>query len=209
MPLPEQPLIRRFLPVLTSIGLFGVAISIYLVISLSQSNTQNDHHDQSGQDQANSAFINQNVPDVPAEAPVVGARAPGFELINLDGETVRLEDIIGSPIIINFWATWCGPCRIEMALLQDRFTQLANQDLVILAVNFNEMKSVVEGFREELGLSFQILLDPGAQVQRLYRMRGYPSSFFVDTDGIIRAHHIGLMSMDQINENLTKVGLDV
>lgn len=79
--------------------------------------------------------------------------------------------------------------------------------LVILAVNFDESVGVVKSFRDELDLTFTLLLDPGAIVQKLYRNRTYPTSFFVDGDGIIQWQHIGVMTEKQIDENLVQIGL--
>jgi peroxiredoxin len=140
-------------------------------------------------------------------APSRGALAPDFTLINLAGEEVSLSDFRGQPIVINFWASWCGPCRLEMPAIQERYKKYKDEGLVILAVNFDEPVSVVKSFRDELDLTFTLLLDPGAIVQRLYRNRTYPTSFFVDVDGIIQWQHIGVMTERQIDENLVQIGL--
>ena len=139
--------------------------------------------------------------------PVVGALAPGFTLINLEGEQVSLDDFHGRPVLINLWATWCGPCRIEMPAIQSRFEKYQDDGFAVLAVNFDEQQSVVQSFRDEFGLTFQILLDPGAKVQNLYRNRSYPSSFFIDRAGVIQVQHIGVMTEGQLDENLKKIGL--
>jgi cytochrome c biogenesis protein CcmG/thiol:disulfide interchange protein DsbE len=152
-------------------------------------------------------------PKVPAEtaglevAPVKGSIAPDFRLQNLDGEEVQLSDFRGHPVLINLWATWCGPCRLEMPAIQDRFELYEQEGLVVLAVDFDEAESTVNDFRDELGLTFQILLDPGANVQKLYRNRNYPSSFFVDEAGVIQVHHIGVMTEDQLDDNLAEIGV--
>lgn len=140
-------------------------------------------------------------------APSRGALAPDFTLINLAGEEVSLSDFRGQPIVINFWASWCGPCRLEMPAIQERYMKYKDDGLVILAVNFDESVSVVKSFRDELDLTFTLLLDPGAIVQKLYRNRTYPTSFFVDVDGIIQWQHIGVMTEWQIDENLVQIGL--
>ena len=143
---------------------------------------------------------------VPVE-PVLEARAPGFSLQTTAGETVRLGELRGQPVLVNFWATWCGPCRIEMPAIQARYEMFEDDGLVVLAVNFDESRESVLAYRQELGLSFPLLLDPGGEVQRLYRNRSYPTSFFIDEDGIIQAHHIGVMTESQLDKNLAKVGL--
>jgi len=140
-------------------------------------------------------------------APVRGALAPDFALVNLEGENVSLSDFLGQPVLINLWATWCGPCRIEMPTIQSRFEEYRDEGFIVLAVNFDEQRADVQSFRDEFGLDFQMLLDPGAEVQRLYRTRSYPASFFVDRSGVIQAQHIGVMTEGNLDSNLAQIGL--
>ncbi len=143
-----------------------------------------------------------------AIAPSQGALAPDFSLFNLEGEQITLSELRGRPVMINLWATWCAPCRIEMPHIQDRFERYAGEGFLVLAVDFDEPADIVADFRDELGLTFDILLDPGAEVQELYRNRNYPSTFFVDADGVIQVQHIGLMTEGQLDENLAAIGLE-
>lgn len=140
-------------------------------------------------------------------APTQGALAPDFTLSDLNGDSVTLRALQGHPVMINFWATWCAPCRIEMPHIQDRFERYADEGFLVLAVDFDEPADLVQGFRDELGLTFDILLDPGAEVQELYRNRSYPSSFFLDENGVIQVQHIGVMTEGQLDENLAAIGL--
>jgi len=140
-------------------------------------------------------------------ASVVGALAPDFTLVNLEGENVSLSDFNGQPVLINLWATWCGPCRIEMPTIQSRFEEYRDEGFIVLAVNFDEPRGDVQAFRDEFGLSFQTLLDPGANVQKLYRTRSYPTSFFVDRNGVIQVQHIGVMTEGNLDGNLAQIGL--
>ena len=148
-----------------------------------------------------------NSPDLEV-APIVGALPPDFRLFNLNGEEVALSGFRGQPVVINFWATWCAPCRVEMPALQSRFEKFRDQGLVVLAVDFDEPADLVAEFRDEFGLTFEILRDPGAEVQKLYRNRTYPTTFFIDPDGVIQAQHFGPMTEGQIDDNLAKIGLD-
>lgn len=140
-------------------------------------------------------------------APFVGAIPPDFSLFNLSGEEVSLSSFSGQPVVINFWATWCAPCRVEMPAIQSRFVKFADQGLVVLAVDFDEPADTVADFRDEFGLTFEILLDPGAEVQQLYRNRTYPTTFFIDPDGVIQVQHFGPMTEGQMDDNLAKIGL--
>ncbi len=137
---------------------------------------------------------------------VVGGRLPDFELANINGERVRLSQRLGKPLIINFWATWCAPCVIEMPNIQKYYNRYEGE-FDVLAVNADEPAGPVRSFVDDMGLTFDILLDPGGEIQLLYQIRGYPTSLFVDTDGIIRAQHIGLLTEDQLEGYLAQVGV--
>lgn len=139
-------------------------------------------------------------------APYVNTSAPAFELNNLAGEKIQLEDYRGKIILLNFWATWCGPCRLEMPALQNR-AEYFDDDLVVLAVNNAEDSSIVQAFVDELGLSFDILLDPEADVQHLYQVRGYPTTYLIDSEGIIREHKIGLLTDAELDGYLLALGV--
>jgi peroxiredoxin len=139
---------------------------------------------------------------------VQGAAAPDFTLQSLGGEMVRLSDFKGHPILINFWATWCGPCRLEMPAISARYEQYM-PELIVLAVDFAENENQVAAFTDELGLAFDPLLDPPGAVSDLYLVRHYPTSFFVDKEGVIQAVHIGFMTEDKLDELLGLIGLGV
>lgn len=138
-------------------------------------------------------------------APTVGSLAPDFELTDAQGNPVRLSDHRGQPVLLNFWATWCGPCRLEMPAIQERYEA---HELTVFAINFDESADQVRQFGEELGLTFPLLLDPGGVIQQLYRVRGYPTSMFLDEEGIVQALHIGIMTESQLDGYLMDVGLE-
>lgn len=135
-------------------------------------------------------------------APEVGALAPDFSLMNLDGETVSLSELRGQNVLVNFWATWCGPCREEMPAIQARYNR---GDFAVLAVDFGESAQVVRGFLTEIGVDLPVLLDTDGRVQELYRVRGYPSTFFIDRRGVVRFFHIGQMSAADIDNFLRQM----
>jgi cytochrome c biogenesis protein CcmG, thiol:disulfide interchange protein DsbE len=138
-------------------------------------------------------------------APKVGSPAPDFELERLSGEPLKLADLYGQPVVINFWATWCIPCEIEMPLLQDRFEK--NPSLRVLAVNFAEPDADVQAFVDQHGLTFDVLLDPRAIVQSAYRVRGYPTTYFIDSEGVVQAVHIGILLDNQLDGYLEDIGV--
>ncbi len=134
----------------------------------------------------------------------VGDKAINFTLDDLDGNPVTLADFIGQPVIINFWATWCAPCRIEMPELQRAYEKYQDQRLVILALNQDEPAEVARAFFfDEMRLSFTPLLDQDSSVSSQYGSFGIlPSTFFVDPDGIVSAIHRGPLTLGQIDNYL-------
>ncbi|MGD2057616.1 MAG: redoxin domain-containing protein [Anaerolineales bacterium] len=128
----------------------------------------------------------------------VGAQAPDFVLEDVTGDRHRLSDLRGEVVLLNFWGTWCGPCRVEMPLLESIYQEYNHDDFVVLAINDGEPADWVSKFGEQYELSFPLLLDPGRVVQRLYGVRGYPSSVFVGRDGEIKFIYVGIMQEGQL-----------
>ncbi len=144
----------------------------------------------------------------PKEGYQVGDLAPGFGLQNLAGQMVALPDFRGKPVLRNFWATWCPPCREEMPLLQEVFQDkaLADKGLVVLTVDLGESPATVEAFMKSNGYSFPVLLDTQQIVANTYNVRGIPTTFFIDKDGIIREVRIGAFAnKTQVIMSLRKV----
>ncbi len=124
----------------------------------------------------------------PAEKP----SAPGFTLKNLRGENASLSDYHGKVVLLNFWATWCAPCRKEMPSMEKLWQTYREQGLVILAVSTdNGGESRIKSFARRLKLTFPILLDPDSQASDLYQVSGIPVSFLIDRQGRIVAHVLG------------------
>jgi thiol-disulfide isomerase/thioredoxin len=142
----------------------------------------------------------------PSVQPAAGSSAPDFELVDTSGETISLKEMRGRPVVINFWATWCGPCEKEMPLLESRYQQY-QPDLVILAVNYAERSNRVQDFTARLGLTFSPLVDERGQVADLYRVNLYPTTFFVDGTGVIQAVKIGELGEDEIDNYLAMIGI--
>lgn len=125
--------------------------------------------------------------------PAPGKQAPDFKLPNLDGDTVSLSGLKGEYIMLNFWATWCGPCRAEMPFIQEVFLDPAWTDrgFEILAVNLGESPEEARGFLEKYGLTFTVLLDERNEVGFRYNISAIPTTYFIDSDGIIKSIKIG------------------
>ena len=127
-------------------------------------------------------------------SPEVGFFAPDFELEVVGGGLVRLSEFRGNPVVVNFWASWCGPCRSEMPDIQAVYDVYHQQGLVILGINQEESEARVAEFAEELGLTFPLLLDVEGRVSEVYEVYALPTTFFISGDGIIRELHLGSMS---------------
>jgi len=119
-----------------------------------------------------------------------GSLAPDFALTGLDGEQHRLSEYRGKAVILNFWASWCLPCREEMPLFE-QFYSRQKDELTILGVDLGEDRATVQAFIDELGITFPILLDQDQAVTQTYRVYGIPTSFFLDKNGVIRDVVIG------------------
>jgi cytochrome c biogenesis protein CcmG/thiol:disulfide interchange protein DsbE len=122
-----------------------------------------------------------------------GDLAPGFTLPGLDGKEVSLEDFRCGPVVLNFWATRCEPCRQEMPFLQEISAdpEWTERGLVVLPVNLGEPAALVRGFMNDNRLTFTVLLDSNREVWAQYNMRYIPTTYFIDKDGIIRSIKIG------------------
>ncbi|MGD2019884.1 MAG: TlpA disulfide reductase family protein [Thiohalocapsa sp.] len=109
--------------------------------------------------------------------------APDFELQGPDGETYSLAAMQGQPVIINFWATWCPPCRAEMPAMQRAWEQLEGDGVMLVAVNVGESKAEVAAFAEQLQVEFPLPMDTDMSVSQRWPMKGLPTTFVVDPDG--------------------------
>lgn len=125
-----------------------------------------------------------------ASAPLVsltaGQAAPDFALQTPDGQTVHLSDFKGQPVLLNFWATWCGPCAIEMPALEQVYRKYQDQGLVVLGINQGEAGERVTQYLRNNNLSFPSVLDTETSIARQYRVTGYPTTWLVDADGTLR-----------------------
>ena len=126
-------------------------------------------------------------------APHPGFFAPEISILSLTGEEISLSDFRGHPVILNFWTTWCPPCRAEMPAMQRAFLDYQETGTIILAVNSTSQDSVaaVENFIDQYGVSIPILLDREGDVASLYQITSLPTTYFIDKSGIIREVVIG------------------
>jgi len=140
-------------------------------------------------------------------APVVGRKAPDFELQSLSGQFVRLGDLRGRPVLINFWATWCGYCLDELPVIEKYYERYAS-DLIVLAVEVGDTIEDVRSVVKKNGFQFLVLRDPDDRVFQKYRLDSFPVTFVLDTDGIILVKHEGYMKENNLVDYLNMVGLN-
>lgn len=134
-----------------------------------------------------------SLPTAMIEAPKENFLAPDFTLNTIDGKPFTLQELKGRPVILNFWASWCPPCRAEMPAFQLAWQEYSDTDLVILAVNATHQDSIPEinQFIDQNNLDFTVLLDIAGNVSSAYQIHALPTTFLIDRDGIITKTLIG------------------
>jgi len=146
----------------------------------------------------------------PGVGPQVGKFAPGFSFTNPGGKSTSLTDLRGRSVMLNFWATWCGPCKVEMPLIQElaHDKEKAAEGLVLLTVNGGESADEVTRFMNKYGFSFPVLLDTHRGIIQAYNVRAIPTTFFIDRDGIIRDIKVGAFSSEGEIDSRLNIILD-
>jgi peroxiredoxin len=137
------------------------------------------------------------------EGLAIGAKAPDFELKTLAGETVKLSNLKGKKVLINFWATWCPPCKAEMPAME-QLSKQTEKDVVILAVNIDPQLDV-QGFIDENKITFPIPLDTDDKVNETYQVISIPTTYFIDSKGIIQNKYTGSMTLDVMKDFTEKL----
>ena len=177
--LPEQATSRLAIWI---IPLAGAAFGVLMAIAVIARGPQSP-----------SAALPSPVPDRVVE----GQEAPNFTAVSSKGQTISLKDYRGSVVAVNFWATWCGPCRVEMPALQTAYSQ---GKLAVLAVNAGESQAAINAFMDELALNFPALLDENGTVVDLYSVRVFPTTVIVSPEGLVTAEHYGPLNEELIDQ---------
>lgn len=133
-----------------------------------------------------------------AAMPSVGSLAPGFTLKSDNGKNLKLAELRGQVVMINFWATWCGPCRQEMPHLNRIQERYRKAGFVLLGVNIDEQPDAARSMIRKLGIVFPVLFDTEKRVSRLYDVSAMPSSILIDRDGRVRYVHLGYRAGHEI-----------
>ncbi len=200
--MPEQDSSRRHpLVIVGGLALIGLVVATVLFRPIWFG---------SGQDSADT-LRSLPAPALPEAAPIrdglgslaVGSPAPDFTLSDLDGRQVSLHTFQGQPVMLNFWATWCGPCRLEMPEIQAAYDARKADGFVVLALDQDEDPDTVREYMATLQLTLVPLMDVNLQVAEQYGVAGiYPTSYFITPDGIVSAVHRGPITQGQIDDYL-------
>ena len=147
---------------------------------------------------------------LPAQAqelkPWAGVITPALELADLEGKPHRLADYRGRVVLVNFWATWCVPCREEMPSIERLRASLQGRPFTVLAVNLAEPESRIRKFLEAVPVSFPVLLDRNAQTAKAWQARVLPATFIVGPDGVVRYQYYGELdwSRSEVRETILR-----
>jgi thiol-disulfide isomerase/thioredoxin len=141
-----------------------------------------------------------------AESLQVDKPVPDFEFVSLSGESMHLDELKGRPILVNFWATWCAPCKLEMPAIQAYATQYADE-LVVLPINADDDPAAIQKFVDDLGLTMPVYVDKGGKVENLFHILGLPTTYFIDQDGNLKIQHVGVMTEAQLHTYLVELGV--
>lgn len=122
---------------------------------------------------------------------LTGREMPSFTLKDMSGNTVTESTFKGKVLLINFWATWCAPCKVEMPSLNSLFNKLKDKGFMILAISVDESDEAVSKFLKDTPLDFPVLRDREIDISAKYKVYAYPTTFLIDSKGIVREHYIG------------------
>ena len=140
------------------------------------------------------------------DGPKIGSAAPDFTLLDPRGAVVRLSDFRGKTVVMNFWATWCKPCRKEFPLLVRLYNRDAPRGLVVFGVDLQESPDIVGQFLSEFNATYPVAIDSKGDVGGAYRLLGLPTTYFIDPDGVIRAQHLGELTDAILTQKLAETG---
>ncbi|HET6381456.1 MAG TPA: TlpA disulfide reductase family protein [candidate division Zixibacteria bacterium] len=136
---------------------------------------------------------------------LIGQTAPDFALTDLDGNPVRLSEFRGRPVIVNFWASWCGPCVEEFPLLEEAGSAHGAHGLTVLGIVFRDNSEAARGFMTRMGADWSALMDPGGAVAERYGVYAPPQTFFIGADGTVVARQIGQLHRSDLDRHLAKL----
>src|SRR5699024_480654 len=201
----ESDSMRKALVVIVIVGMFAWAVYDFAIKSDESADSDRDYTVEEGVSTAADSTGEDDGDTTEKVGLEIGNVAPDFELNTLEGETVNLSDYRGEKVMLNFWATWCPPCRAEVPDMQ-RFFE--DKDVTILAVNLTSTESsekVVTDFVEDYGMTFDVLLDENTQVASQYQIQPIPTSFLINSDGTIHNKAFGALNYEMMIQEYEKM----
>jgi cytochrome c biogenesis protein CcmG/thiol:disulfide interchange protein DsbE len=141
----------------------------------------------------------------PAPGAVIGSPAPDFTLTDLAGNAVRLADLRGRPVVVNFWASWCGPCVEEFPLLRAAVDEYRDEGLAVIGIVYQDRSEAAREFMQRNGATWVAAMDPGERVAAAYGILAPPETFFIDRDGTIAARQIGQFTQGSLATQLATI----
>lgn len=185
--------------IIWSLAVILVLIALYVTKNYNKNDNKNT---------LNNTPTNNQVTDFANAPDTATGPAIDFTLEDLDGNKVSLSDYKGKKnVFVNFWATWCPPCRQEMPEIEKIYQEYKNKDLVILAVDIGEDKNTVSKFINENKYNFKVLLDSDGSVAKAYNTTSIPVSYFIDKNGNIKAKRIGAMTEEQMKSYVKQLDI--
>lgn len=178
--------------------------SVYTVYNYNKSQVSNPNNTITTENKSSDKKQNDNFKNETA-LKISKTKAMDFKLKDLNGKEVSLSNYKGKKVFLNFWATWCPPCKAEMPEMEKLYQETKDSDLVILAVNLDEDKDTVQKFINSNKYNFPVLLDTGNIVASQYEVVSIPTSFFIDKEGNIVDKHIGAMTIEDMKNYINNI----
>jgi cytochrome c biogenesis protein CcmG/thiol:disulfide interchange protein DsbE len=135
----------------------------------------------------------------------IGTEAPAFAAADLEGNPLRLADLRGRPVIVNFWASWCGPCVDEFPLLREAAAAHEADGLAVVGIVFRDNSEAARRFMARMGAAWPAAMDPGEEIAEAYGIYGPPETFFIDADGVVVARQFGVLSRADLDRHLDRL----
>ncbi|HCC07604.1 MAG TPA: TlpA family protein disulfide reductase [Clostridiales bacterium] len=193
--------------IIWSIATILLIIALYVTTNYNENLTKNKPSNDSTTSPS-SNITSQNI-DLPVASEKIPADiAINFTAEDLNGNKVSLSDYKGQKnVFLNFWATWCPPCRLEMPEIEKIYQEYKDKDLIILTVNLGEDKNTVNEFIKNNNYNFKVLLDSDQTISQLYNITSIPVSYFIDKEGNISAKQVGSMTEDQMKTYINNLNI--
>jgi cytochrome c biogenesis protein CcmG/thiol:disulfide interchange protein DsbE len=145
-----------------------------------------------------------SVMDQPSAPPQIGGPAPAFQITALDGGSMELGSQPGKVTVVNFFASWCVPCRQEATDLEETWREYQDRDVQFFGIAYKDAHSKAQSFLDEFGVSYPSAVDPGNSTARAYGVTGVPETFVVDRDGVLIRHFLGPITQSQLSIEIDK-----